>query len=381
MLEIFHEVDQILSRDEPFALATVVRTRGSTPQKPGSKLLVRQDGTFIGTLGGGCVEADAFTAAKIAMEEKAAPEVHNFTLSDELARQDGLVCGGSMEILIDRPQEDPLFNQYTQKINEAYQGGQPIALAVLTKPGRTGARVGSKLLIRQDGSTLGTLGDPNLDLAALEPASEMMDFGRSGFITGPEKSEMFVEAFTRPPTIVIAGAGHIALSIYRLARFLNYQVIIVDDRPEFANQQRFPEAHEIVLKDFAEGIRDLNITPNTFIIVATRGHKWDDIALLEAARTSARYVGLLGSKRKAILIYRRLYEEGIPHERIQEIRSPVGLNFGGRTIEEIALSIMSEIEMLRHGGDGSIMKMNDKLINKARDKAQKAAVQNIQVPA
>jgi xanthine dehydrogenase accessory factor len=369
MLEIFREVDQILSRDEPFALATVVRTKGSTPQKPGSKLLVRKDGTFTGTLGGGCVEADAFTAAKLAMEEKAAPEVHDFTLSDELARQDGLVCGGSMEILIDRPEEDPLFNQYTTDINNAYRGGQPVALAVLTDPGNTAATVGSKLLIREDGSTLGTLGGPTLDLSALDTAREMMDFGRSGFIAGPDKSEMFIEAFTRPPTIVIAGAGHIALSIYRLARFLNYQVVIVDDRPEFANRDRFPEAHDIVPKDFAEGIRELNITPNTFIIVATRGHKWDDIALLEAARTPARYVGLLGSKRKAILIYQRLYEEGIPHDRIQEIRSPVGLNFGGRSIEEIALSIVAEIEMLRHGGDGSIMKMSDKLVNKARDKA------------
>ncbi|MFQ5875489.1 MAG: XdhC family protein, partial [Dehalococcoidia bacterium] len=229
--------------------------------------------------------------------------------------------------------------------------------------------VGAKLLIREDGTTLGTLGSPELDQTALGPAREAMSFGRKNFLPAPGGSEIYIEAFASPPTIVVAGAGHMALAIYKLAKFLGFRIAIVDDRPEFANRERFPEAEEIVAKDFVAGLRDVKITSNTFIIVATRGHKYDDIALLEAARTPARYVGLVGSKRKALLIYRTLLAEGIPIERVRDIHSPIGLNLGGRTPEEIALSIMAEIEMVRLGGDGAQMKMEEKLIQKARQKA------------
>ncbi len=328
MKEIYQELEQLLDRDEAFALATVVRTRGSTPQKPGSKMLVRGDGSFTGTLGGGCVEADALTAAKLAMEEETGSEVQSFSLNDELAAKDGLVCGGTMDILIEQPREDSLFPQFTREINQAFLGEQAVVLAVLTKAGSLGGPVGSKLLIRQDDSTLGTLGDPELDRAALDPARKAMPYGRTDFVASPDGSEFYVEAFTSPPTIVVAGAGHVALAIYRLARFLGFRISIVDDRPEFANRERFPEAEKVVVEDFAAGIRGLNITTNTFIVIATRGHKYDDVALLEAARTPARYVGLVGSKRKALLIYRTLLAEGVPIERVRDIHSPIGLNLG-----------------------------------------------------
>ena len=313
MATIYEEVEHLLERKEPFSLATVVRTRGSTPQKAGSKMLVRRDGSFTGTLGGGCVEAEAWAAAKAAMEDGTRPEVSSFTLADELAAQDGLVCGGTMYILIDRPQEDPLFSQYTQEINRASLGERAVALAIVTKAGTLGGPVGSKLLIREDGTTLGNLGSPELVQRVLKPTREAMAFGRKDFVAASDGSEFYIEAFTSPPTIVVAGAGHMALAIYHLSKFLGFRIAIVDDRPEFANRERFPEADEIVVTDFVSGLRGLNITPNTFIIVATRGHKYDDSALLEAARTPARYVGLVGSKRKALIIYRTLLAEGVPH--------------------------------------------------------------------
>ena len=369
MREIYEELEELLKKQSPFSLATVVRTKGSTPQKPGSKMLVRPDGSFAGTLGGGCVEAEAWTAAKTAMDDGTLPDVQSFTLTDEVAAQDGLVCGGTMYILIDRPQEDPLFTQHTEEINQAYNGGQAVALAILSKTGSLGGQVGSKLLIREDGTTLGSMGHPQIDQAAIKPAREIMAFGRKGFLTTEDGAQVYIEAFTSPPTIVVAGAGHMALAIYSLSKFLGFRMVIVDDRPEFANQERFPEADQIIVNDFVGGLRELDIKPNTFIIVATRGHKYDDVALLEAAKTQARYVGLVGSKRKALLIYRSLLEEGIPIERVREIHSPIGLDLGGRTPEEIALSILAEIEKVRLGGSGAHMKMDEKLVQKAREKA------------
>ncbi|MFW6174906.1 MAG: XdhC family protein, partial [Chloroflexota bacterium] len=141
------------------------------------------------------------------------------------------------------------------------------------------------------------------------------------------------------------------------------------DRPEFANQERFPSADIVLAKDFVEGIGELPINANSFIIVATRGHQYDDVALEAAAKTPARYVALLGSKRKAILIYEQLLRRGVSMDRLREIRSPAGLDIGGRTPEEIAVSIVSEILMFRLGGNGGPMKLDDRLLQVAARRA------------
>ena len=149
---------------------------------------------------------------------------------------------------------------------------------------------------------------------------------------------------------------------------------VTDDRQEFANADRFPEADIIIAKKPEEALGELPINPNTFIIVATRGHRYDNVALAAAARTSAKYVGLLGSKRKIILIYEDLMRMGISNERIRELRAPVGLDIGARTPEEIAVSIMSEVLMFRLGGTGSVMKLEERLMGRIEEKHGAAAV-------
>ena len=369
MREIFEEVGGLIENERPFALATVVRTKGSTPQKPGSKMLVREDGSFAGTLGGGCIEADAYTASKLAIAEGTPPDVQGFTLNDDLAAQDGLVCGGTMYIMIDQPQKDPMYVDFTREINAAYRGEGGVALAMVTQQGAMSGGVGTKLLIREDGSRVGSLGDDSLDDAAEESAFKAMDFGRQDFISAKDGTEIYVEAFTSPATVVLVGGGHVSYAIYKLATFLGYRTRVVDDREEFGNAERFPEADNIVVGDYDSGIRDVGITANSFVVVATRGHKYDDMALLEAAKSQAKFIGLLGSRRKALLIFPTLLSSGVSLERVSEIRTPVGLNLGGRTPESIALSVMAEIEMVRYGGDGSSMKMDEKLVLKAREKA------------
>ena len=351
---IFGEAGRLLAAGEPFVLATVVNTKGSTPQKPGAKLLVRADGTMFGTLGGGCVEADVLTEARIILEEQTdgAPQLRRFVLNEDIAAKDGLVCGGTMEILIDplagHSELAPLFGE----IMAAFEGRGDRALATLADPGTSSGRPEAKLFIRDDGGAVGGLGAPELDEAAIE-------------------AKIYVETFTRPATIVIVGGGHVGYAVYKLATFLGYATIIVDDREMFANAERFPEAEQIVVGDFDAGVASLDLTPNSYVLVATRGHKYDDAALLAAARSKAGYVGLLGSKRKAAMIFRRLFEEGIDGERIGEIRAPVGLDIGGRSPEEIAVSVMAEILAVRHGKKGGVLKA-DRLLPKARQLAGRA---------
>ncbi|MED5409491.1 MAG: XdhC family protein, partial [Chloroflexota bacterium] len=149
------------------------------------------------------------------------------------------------------------------------------------------------------------------------------------------------------------------------------RLFITDDREEFANPDRFPEA-DIILSETPEvALPKLPINPNTFIVVATRGHRYDNVALLAAAKTSAKYVGLMGSKRKTILIYEDLIREGLEYERLNEIRSPIGLDIRARTPEEIAVSIMSEILMFRLGGSGAPMKLDKKQIDRIRNKVDR----------
>ena len=372
MREIFEEAKRLLEKGEPFVLATVVGTKGSTPQKPGAKFLVRRDGTAVGTLGGGCIEADVWAEAKVILEEKRGTQLRQFVLNEDIAARDGLVCGGTMEILIDPMGEQPQMLSLFDEILMAYDGRGDRALATLANPGPDNGACGAKLFIRADGSTVRTLGDPKLDARSIDVALELMPTGREGWVKSEEGAKVYLETFTTPATVVIAGGGHVGKALYTVAKFLGFRVVIVDDRPMYANKERFPDADEIIVEDFAVGLRNLKMTPNCYVIVATRGHKLDDLALIEAAKSRAGYVGLLGSKRKAILIYRDMIRQGIPEERIREIRAPVGLNLGGRNPEEIAISIMAEILAVKCGGDGSSMTMDRKMLDKAKQLVAKS---------
>ena len=183
-------------------------------------------------------------------------------------------------------------------------------------------------------------------------------------------AEYFIEAYTTPPQLVICGGGHVSKAIAPLAKSLGFRLFITDDREEFANKERFPEADIVVPLKPEEGLPKLPINANTFIVVATRGHRYDNVALESAAKTPARYVGLMGSKRKTILIYEDLIRNGMPLERVKEIRSPVGLDIHARTPEEIAVSVMAEVLMFRLGGTGQPMKLEEWRIDRIHQKVE-----------
>ena len=375
MKEVFHEAVDLLEKDDQLVVATVIRTKGSTPQKPGAKLLVRADGSGVGTLGGGCVEGDIWFAATQLMKGRGRAEYREYQLNEDLAAEDGLVCGGTMYFLIDPVYRPEDYLDYAREIDSAYEGGGAVALASLIKPGPgSDTPLGSKLFIREDGFTEGTLGDAELDREAVEKAMVLMVHGKNDYGVTDDGAEYFVEAYTTPPQLVICGGGHVSKAISGHAKTLGFRLFITDDRTEFANEERFPEADMVIAKKPEEALAELPINPNTFIIVATRGHRFDNVALAAAANTPARYVGLMGSKRKTILIYEDLIRMGVPIDRIREIRSPIGLDITARTPEEIAVSIMAEVLMFRLGGTGHPMKLDGRQIDRIVQKVQSEKV-------
>ena len=363
-------VDQ-LNDGQPCVLATVVRTKGSTPQKAGAMLLVRQDGTGAGTLGGGCVEGDIWFAAREILRNGSGPEFKDYFLNEDVAARDGLVCGGTMYFYLEPVRDPASFLPIASEIVGAYEGGEPVALATVVNVPQGAGNMGAKLLLRIDGSVEGSLGDPALDSQAIEAARRVAEVGNTESLTAADGAEIFVEGFTTPPTLVTVGGGHVGKATADLARALGYRVYVVDDRSEFANAERFPYAEQIVVAPYDRWADDLTLNVNTFVVVATRGHRFDDLALETALETRARYIGLLGSRRKTLMIYQRLSQNGVPVERLKQVRAPVGLDIGALTPEELAVSIMSEIIMVRRGGAGGTMQMDDWYIQRAADIGQR----------
>ena len=179
MQDVFHEAVNLLGKDEQLVMATVIRTKGSTPQKPGAKLLVRSDGTGVGTLGGGCVEGDIWYAASQLMRRGGDAQYREYELNEDLAAEDGLVCGGTMFFLIDPVYRPDQYLDYATEIDDAYEGGPSVALASLIKTANGRGSIGSKLFVREDGSTEGSLGDLGLDRDAVKRARSLMAMGRN----------------------------------------------------------------------------------------------------------------------------------------------------------------------------------------------------------
>jgi xanthine dehydrogenase accessory factor len=337
-----------------FSVATVVRTHGSTPQVVGAKLVVTdvESERPFGTLGGGCVEADAILSAR-AVLAGAGRSLREYRLTEELAWNTGLVCGGTMWILAERGEAalECDGRSVMEAAAAAAAGGPP--LAFVTRLRRQGPQVGfeSRSAILADGTRVGSLGDPSLDERAVAIALGQMRHGTARLVPVGEREELLVEPVTSRPRLVVAGGGHVAKAIARQAQLLDFEVTVLEDRPEFADPARFDGA-EVLSGDVPATIRALRYGWQTYLIIATRGHKLDADCVAAAVETDVRYIGLLGSRRKTVLIGDMLRENGVSEERIAAIHAPVGLDLGGRTPAEIALSVLAEITQERYAGSG-----------------------------
>ncbi len=366
MREIYARMAELEREGRRFAVATVVRASGSTPQVVGAKLLVDDLGRVVGTLGGGCVEGDAFSEAREVMSSGTA-SLREYELTEELAWDTGLVCGGTMWIAIE-PGEQALRVAERDLLGDvlaASSGGRPVALGTLLRRQGKALAPAGRLFVEQDGRTRGTLGDASLDERALLAAREVLREGTARNVTLDESHELLVEPILSRPHLILVGGGHVGLALAKQGSLLDMDVTVIDDRPEFAARERFPAPVEVMHVDMADALRTLQVGWNAFVVIATRGHKLDAECLRAAVALPARYIGLLGSRRKTILIARMLRDEGISEERLRAVHAPIGLDLGGRTPAEIALAVLAEITQERYGGTGRALRLSDEIYAKA----------------
>ncbi|MCH8957765.1 hypothetical protein IIA28_20985, partial [candidate division KSB1 bacterium] len=227
MKEVIEETLRLLKKKEPCVLATVVRTKGMTPQKAGAKQLIRQDGSSVGTLGGGCVEGDIWFYAKQMLREKSGPQFRDYYLNEDVAAKDGLVCGGTMYFFIEPFWQPQAYLQFADEITNAYQIGPPVSLATVIS-GPDEKSLGKKTLIREDGSTLGSLENEKLLAEVIKVGRKLAAFGKNQIVQSDDGTEVYIEGFTTPPTLVIMGGGHVGRTIYNLALTLGFRIYIVD---------------------------------------------------------------------------------------------------------------------------------------------------------
>ncbi len=240
---------------------------------------------------------------------------------------------------------------------EALRGGPPVAEATVieTEPG--GPALGARFLAWED-RRAGTLGDAALDARAAEMAAALLrGEGKDGprtMETPAARCTLYLEAHRPPPELVIVGAGHIARPLCRTGAMLGFRVRVLDDRPEFATRERFPEAEEVRGADFADPFRGVSVGPGTYVVLVTRGHRYDFEALrgLLLGPVLPAYVGMVGSRRRVRAALEQLAREGIPRERLQQVYAPIGLDIGAETPEEIAVAIAAEVVRARRGGTG-----------------------------
>ncbi len=349
MREIYQKIPELIESDQTAAYCTVVETKGSTPQKPGSKLLILPDLRNIGTLGGGCVEAEARRQA-IGLMQDGVPRLLEFQLDSDYGWDDGLICGGNMKIFIDLPKTDAEAEMF-QQLHTLNAQSTPLVCATVVKSGKPGTDVGMKMIFADTGERIGTLGDPALEAAVEQQTDAVLQRNTAGLFQVDENASVFLEPLQPRPTLLIAGAGHVGQALCHLANWLDFDVVIVDDRADFASHERLPEADEIIIGDIATELRKYRITPLTYVVIVTRGHQNDEAALHSVIESDARYIGLIGSRRKIKLIFDDLMEAGIPEQRLQNVYAPIGLDINSKTVPEIAVSIASQLIQIRNAPD------------------------------
>ncbi len=370
MKPIFEEALRLLQQHQPFVIATVVRVKGSTPQKPGAKMLIRNDGTTLGTLGGGCVEGDIYYHATRMLKEGETAHFHRYTLTEEMAARDGLVCGGTMFFYMQVFFDSEAWLPRVERILCAYRGGEPIAVATLVNVEEAEASSGMQLVISYNGTLDGSFGNKELDRKISKIGRRLAALGETYYLTWEDGREFFIEGITVPPMLVIMGGGHVGKAVSQLAATVGFRIIIIDDREEFADCQRFPEAEQTIVADFSEGLDQVQISANSFILIATRGHRFDDLALEAALHTPARYIGLLGSKRKVFMIYKRLLKEGISPESLHRVHAPIGLDIGALSPEELAVSIVGEMIAVRRGKAAGFLSIPAETLRRLSEKTE-----------
>ena len=339
---IFHIIAGLLAGGESLVLATIVSRSGSAPRAVGSRMAVRQDGTIVGTIGGGILEARVQDLAKEVFGHGQAV-LKKYVLSAQDASQMGMVCGGVVQTLVQfldasQPDNPELYRGILASLEARQRAWLITALpSIFDIPQST-----VQHLMKSEGTIVG-----NLDPQAVQALMAQASAGQPELISYQGK-EYLVETLCHEGTVYIFGAGHVSQQLAPLATLVGFSTVVLDDRQEFANRERFPNAAEVIVLDsFQRALEGLEINTDSYLVLVTRGHAHDNTVLRQALLTKAGYIGMIGSRRKRDAVYAALTQEGFTQQDFDQVFSPIGLAIGAETPEEIAVSIVAELIQVR----------------------------------
>lgn len=351
MKNIYVHLFNLLEERKSLVLGTIIGTIGSAPQVPGASALFSTEGLLEGTLGGGLLEFDAQKKALQALRKRTSL-ISEFSLHEDLSAEEGAICGGEVKILIDANPEEhrDAFHNLSQSLDER----QPGVLATFINKFSEGRvsllrywieraekiqidlEIDHSLFQEEVKDTL-TEGKPKLLKIKEEISSEKA-----------EERLFFLEPIFPLPQLVIAGAGHIGQVVAHLGSLLNFEVTVIDDRAEFANKERIPDADHIMVDEIGKTIQDFPISPDTYLVIVTRGHRCDADALRECINSDVAYIGMIGSRRKIKLMREQFLDQGwATPDQFDRVYAPIGTDIQSKTVEEIAISIAAQLVLVR----------------------------------
>ncbi|MBU4001357.1 MAG: XdhC family protein [Proteobacteria bacterium] len=345
MKDLISDILEHLNRNEAVGIATIVAHEGSSPRSTGARMVIHEDGTTLGSIGGGSMEARVQEEARGLFQNQREPGLLFYDLTPADLDSMGMTCGGRVEILLDlvlpTPENIEAFSQWQAVLKKSQDGffltripNQPTALEKTLR-----------CLLAPDGTI------PNifsLSQAAANLIRETTATLKTPGVIDVEDALIMLEPPIMPTTLHIFGAGHVAVPTAEFAARVGFEVLVLDDREEFATPDRFPSPMETrVIQNFDEAFSGIAPEPNDFIVIVTRGHLHDKTVLARALNTQAGYIGMIGSRKKRDGIYEELLTEGFTRQDLDRVHCPIGMAIGAETPEEIAVSIVAELIRIR----------------------------------
>ena len=368
MKKFYEELKTLLDAEKAVAVATIIESKGATPREVGAKMVVLDEGQMVGTVGGGCGEAQVLWDA-VRVLRQGPPMISRVDLTGEINDLSPTNCGGIMDVFIDRfrPAEERgvglTAREAVDRIMDALGRAIPAVLATVVGGYARRLPLGSKAVVLADGTVHGFPESdplrPTLVAKAQEALArgeswrvglELPDVPRGAATAGEPALDLYLEVVAPPAHLVIVGAGHIAVPLAKIGKLLDFEVTVLDDRSAFANPQRFPEADHVIAANIEKTLQDFPVTPQCHFVLVTRGHQLDEEALRCVLGRGAGYIGMIGSRRRVGEVKRHMGELGFGKELTDQIYAPIGLDLGAETPGEIAVAIAAEIVNLRRGG-------------------------------
>jgi len=336
--KVYKKLVQLLSAGENVVLATIFHSAGSAPRSAGAKMIICADGSIIGTVGGGRVEAETIELAK-KVQTKRQSVIQPFDLTGSDAAGLGMICGGTGEILLDyldaaNDDNRLIYEAILTTMDKAQKAWLMTEVTAQTVAGQTR----QQCLVKKDGTIIGNFqGEPAfLEKMSSGPAKISIH------ADAHEDRSFIVEPIRTTGVVYLFGAGHVSQQIAKLTDMVGFITVVIDDRPAFANRERFPQSEVMVVEHF-ECMPELAIDQDSYLVIVTRGHLHDQTVLEQALQTNAGYIGMIGSKKKRDNLFKSLQEKGVSSANLQRVYSPIGIDIYAETPEEIAVSIAAEL--------------------------------------